>query len=190
MFLPPRVVNTVPYGRLGAPNQRAGLVTEHGFKRLGCRAQPVVADGHTFYRCGGTWYDPVVVSGEPAYIEVWAPPGVTVEALPPEAAQVTSSGKTYYVAGGEFYEAQTTGPGYVLVQPAKGTRLDSLPGGLKGRIGVFSDGQTYYPYQGVFYREVVEGTQTFYEVADSPFLPPQQTVPAPAAYGSTNKPPS
>ncbi len=175
MFLPPRVVSVAPYGRLGAPVQRAGLLSEHGFKRLDCRAEPVVADSHTFYRCGGTWYDPVTVSGQAAYVEVWAPPGVTEQTLPEDTITVTAAGMTYYVAEGVFYQ-ETDNDTYTLVQPANGTRMDGMPGGLKGKVAVVSEGQTYYPYHGIFYREVEEDGRTFYEVADSPFAPPAATA--------------
>jgi hypothetical protein len=54
---------------------RARHLTRAAFRSLSCRNTVIVANGITYYSCGGTYYERVYQGGTVVYVVVTAPPG-------------------------------------------------------------------------------------------------------------------
>ena len=52
---------------------RARHITRSAFRSLSCRTTVIVADGITYYSCGGTYYERVYQGGTVVYVIVSAP---------------------------------------------------------------------------------------------------------------------
>jgi hypothetical protein len=54
---------------------RARHITHAAFRSLSCRTTVIVANGISYYSCGGTYYERVYQGGTVVYVIVSAPPG-------------------------------------------------------------------------------------------------------------------
>ncbi len=124
----------------------------HVFVSLGCSNQVVVVSAHSYYYCGGSYYDRVIVQSEVKYVPVSAPSGAEITKLE-NPTEIVIDGKTYYLDNGSFY-IQVTRDGkqiYVVVDPPVGAEVPSLPDGAR-ELDVAGD--SYYQFDKVFYRKL------------------------------------
>jgi hypothetical protein len=121
---------------------------------LGCSHSTVIVSSHTFYYCGGTYYDRVYVQSEVRYVPVSAPSGAELESLENPTVMVID-GEEYYLDNGSFYQ-QIRRDGkvlYVVVDPPVNAEVPSLPEGARElQVGDV----TYYQFDRVFYRKLGE----------------------------------
>jgi hypothetical protein len=54
----------------------------------------------------------------------------------------------------------------VAQQLSAGDVVARLPTGAKGAIPIVSGGQTYYRYDGIYFREVRDASGTYYVISD------------------------
>jgi hypothetical protein len=121
---------------------------------LGCSHSTVIVSSHTFYYCGGTYYDRVYVQSEVRYVPVSAPSGAELASLENPTVMVID-GEEYYLDNGSFYQ-QIRRDGkvlYVVVDPPVNAEVPSLPEGARElQVGDV----TYYQFDRVFYRKLGE----------------------------------
>jgi len=111
-----------------------------------------VVSSHTFYYCGGSYYDRVYVQSEVRYVPVSAPSGAELTKLENPVAMVIE-GETYYLDNGNFYtKVRRDGKDvYVVIDPPIGAEVPSLP----EEVREFKVGDaTYYQFDKVFYRKL------------------------------------
>jgi hypothetical protein len=122
---------------------------------LGCRHETVIVSSHTFYYCGGSYYDRVYVKSEVRYVPVSAPSGAERTSLENPTLMVID-GEEYFLDGGSFYQ-QIRRDGkvlYVVVDPPVNAEVPILPEGARElKVG----GATYYQFDKVFYRKLGDG---------------------------------
>ncbi len=87
--------------------------------------------------------------------------GLTVRAVPPAARIVRSGARAYYLDQGIYYTAR--GNGFVVVRPAVGLRIRTLP---RGFVHTVVRGTPYFYYYGTFYTPVDDTDE--YQVVSPP----------------------
>jgi hypothetical protein len=117
---------------------------------------------HSFYYCGGNYYDRVYVKSEVRYVPVSAPSGAEITSLEDPTSMIID-GEEYFLSKGTFYtKVRRDGKDiYVVIDPPTGAEVPSLPGGAREMEVA---GATYYQFDRVFYRKLGE----IYVVVDPP----------------------
>jgi hypothetical protein len=144
---------------------------------IGYRRVYVGPDPYYYYH--GTYYRPYAGN----QYEVVAPPlGAVVDELPVGAKVAVIDGQKYYELNGTYYQEEITpdnelqytvvGTDGVLntdsttaaepVEPGVGDRFDALPADSKAVV--IKGEKMYLSPSGMYYKEVVEGNQVYYEI--------------------------
>ena len=141
---------------------RAHYYSRAAFLALDCGRTTVVVSTHSYYYCGGTYYDRVYIQNEVQYVPVSAPSGAELDQLD-DATVVVVDGESYYLADGSFYtKLRRDGKDvYVVIDPPLGAEVTSLPQETR-EFQVGND--TYYQFDKVFYMKHGSG----YVVVDPP----------------------
>lgn len=149
---------------------RGGYFTETTFAALPCTRVEVSVGGRHCWRCGDAWFEKLVYDGQPLYVEVFAPEGARTEQLPVHAQAIHGESTTYFAADDALYAPADDGVGgFVVVSTSPGFRVDELPEAARHGVPIVAGGATYYRYLGVYYREVHDGTTTYYVASETPF---------------------
>jgi len=83
--------------------------------------------------------------------------GAIISTPPPNPQPVVVQNVTYIVSDGVYY--QTSGSGYVVVNPPIGV---TVPGYPPGAVQVTVGGQVYYQASGIYYRPAMQNGVTVY----------------------------
>ena len=83
--------------------------------------------------------------------------GAIISTPPPNPQTVVVQNTTYIVSDGVYY--QTSGAGYVVVNPPVGVIVTAYP---PGAVQVVMGGQVYYQLNGIYYRPALQNGVTVY----------------------------
>jgi hypothetical protein len=83
--------------------------------------------------------------------------GAVISKPPPNPQPVVVQNTTYIVSEGVYY--QTSGSGYVVVNPPIGVTVPTYP---PGAVQTIVNGQVYYQLNGIYYRPALQNGLTVY----------------------------